>query len=142
MIIEGVRAKGFQILSVGNLLHKSRAEIMSPVPANERWSATLTWVGWWLFGIGQQAIVLIFFLGDLLMTGRLLFVGLFAIYDRLRRRDYVGLAEARGYAPGVAVLIPAYNEQKVIERTIRSALRSAIKRCRSSSFVSCSCSVS
>jgi peptidoglycan/xylan/chitin deacetylase (PgdA/CDA1 family)/spore germination protein YaaH len=38
MIIEGVRARGFQVVSIGDLLHKSRAEIMSPVPANERGS--------------------------------------------------------------------------------------------------------
>ena len=130
MIIEGARAKGIQIVSVGDLLHKSRAEIMSPVPADERWSATLTWIGWWLLGTGQQVIVLIFFLGDLLMTGRLLFVGAFAIYDRFRRRDYASVAEARGYAPGVAVLIPAYNEEKVIERTIRAALRSSYPNVR------------
>src|SRR5439155_5249377 len=30
MIIEGVRAKGIQIVSIGDLLHKNRAEIMSP----------------------------------------------------------------------------------------------------------------
>jgi len=130
MIIEGVRARGFQIVSIGDLLHKSRAEIMSPVPANERWSATLTWVGWWLFGVGQQTIVLVFFVGDLLMTGRLLFVGLFAIYDRFRRRDYAGRAEAQGFAPRVAVMVPAYNEEKVIERTIRSALRSTYRNLR------------
>ena len=128
MIIEGARAKGVQIVSISDLMHKSRAEIMSPVPKNERWAATLTWIGWWMLGTGRQAIVLVFFLGDLLMTGRLLFIGAFAIYDRLRRRDPT-LAAIR-YSPNVAVLIPAYNEEKVIERTIRSALRSSYRNLR------------
>jgi cellulose synthase/poly-beta-1,6-N-acetylglucosamine synthase-like glycosyltransferase len=34
------------------------------------------------------------------------------------------------YCPAVALLIPAYNEEKVIERTIRSALRSTYKNLR------------
>jgi cellulose synthase/poly-beta-1,6-N-acetylglucosamine synthase-like glycosyltransferase len=35
-----------------------------------------------------------------------------------------------GFNPKVAVLIPAYNEEKVIERTIRAALRSSYKNLR------------
>src|SRR5207245_8218675 len=71
MTIEGARAKGIQIAAISDLLHKNPAEIMSPVPTNERWSATLTWLGWWMIGTAQQAVVLIFFLAYLLMTGRL-----------------------------------------------------------------------
>src|SRR5713226_8822939 len=83
-----------------------------------------------MIGAGQQAIVLIFFLGDLLMTGRLLFVGAFAVYDRLRPRRYPRVDEVGSYQPRVAVLIPAYNEEKVIERTIRAALRSSYRNLR------------
>jgi peptidoglycan-N-acetylglucosamine deacetylase len=130
MIIDGARAKGVQIVSVSDLLHKSRADIMPPIPSNERWSATLSWVGWWLLGAGQQSIVLVFFLGDLLMTGRLLFVGVLAIYDRLRPHHHGASADAERYSPRVVVLIPAYNEEKVIERTIRAALRSSYRNLR------------
>jgi peptidoglycan-N-acetylglucosamine deacetylase len=130
MIIDGARAKGVQIVSVSELLHKTRADIMPPIPSNERWSATLSWVGWWLLGAGQQGIVLVFFLGDLLMTGRLLFVGVLAMYDRLRPHHHGTSGDAERYSPRVVVLIPAYNEEKVIERTIRAALRSSYRHLR------------
>src|SRR5438270_1315623 len=124
MIIEGARAKGIQIVSVSDLWHKTRAEVMPPIGRNELWSAWLTWVGFWMYGAGLRIIAFIFFIGDLLMTGRLLFVGILAIIDRFKRRRYSNdLVEA--YRPRVAVLIPAYNEEKVIERTIRAALRSS-----------------
>ena len=129
MIIDGIRAKGLQVVSVAELLHKTRAEIMPPIPRSELWSAWLTFVGFWLYGAGQRFIVLVFFVGDLLMTGRLLFIGTFAVYDRLRSRP-VSLVEASQYNPRVAVLIPAYNEEKVIERTIRAALRSSYRNLR------------
>jgi len=58
------------------------------------------------------------------MSARLLLVGLFAIIDRLRRPHRPA---SPGYNPRVAVLIPAYNEETVIVRTIRSVLNSDYK---------------
>ena len=55
------------------------------------------------------------------MSARLIIVGIFAIIDRLRRPHREA---SPGFNPRVAVLIPAYNEEKVIVRTIRSVLNS------------------
>ena len=130
MIIEGIRTRGYQVVPVYQLLGKTKVEIMPPLPANERWSARLNWIGFWLFDIGIKAITAIFFLGDLLMTGRLIFVGIFAIYDRLRNQSYGTPAEKAAFRPKVVVLIPAYNEEKVIERTVRAALDSTYPNLR------------
>ncbi len=129
MIIEGARLRGIEIVSVSDLWHKTRAEVMPPIGRNELWSAWLTWVGFWMYGAGVRVIVFIFFIGDLLMTGRLLFIGAFAIVDRFRNRRY-RREVTEAYNPGVAVLIPAYNEEKVVERTIRAALRSSYRNLR------------
>jgi peptidoglycan-N-acetylglucosamine deacetylase len=123
-IIEGVRAKGLRIVPVHELLGKTRADVMPPIPANQRWTARLNLFGFALFPLAFGTITWIFFVGDVLMTGRLVFVGAFAIYDRLRTRNLGTGSEAEAYRPPVAVLIPAYNEEKVIQRTIRSALAS------------------
>ena len=40
-IIDGIRAKGLQIVPVYQLIGKSRAEVMPSIPANQRWAATL-----------------------------------------------------------------------------------------------------
>jgi peptidoglycan-N-acetylglucosamine deacetylase len=130
MIIEGIRAKGFQIVPVYQLLGKTKADVMPPLPRNELWAARLNGIGYWLFDAGIKTLTLIFFLGDLLMTGRLLFVGVLAVYDRVRRQGYGTRAEQARFQPKVAVLIPAYNEEKVIERTVRAALDSAYPKLR------------
>src|SRR5207244_2516703 len=124
MIIEGVRARGRQIVPVYQLLGKTRADVMPAIPANERWAARLNWLGFWLFDITIEGITLIFLVGDVLMTSRLLFIGIFAVFDRLREQHYGRPEERESYQPNVAVLIHAYNEEKVIERTIRAALAS------------------
>jgi cellulose synthase/poly-beta-1,6-N-acetylglucosamine synthase-like glycosyltransferase len=67
---------------------------------------------------------MVFFVGDIVMGARLLLIGLLAVIDRLRKPH--GKASP-GFNPRVAVLIPAYNEETVIVRTIRSVLNSDYK---------------
>jgi cellulose synthase/poly-beta-1,6-N-acetylglucosamine synthase-like glycosyltransferase/spore germination protein YaaH/peptidoglycan/xylan/chitin deacetylase (PgdA/CDA1 family) len=124
MIIDGIRARGLEIAPVYDLLGKTRADVMSPLPTGERWAARLDRLGFWLFDVGTLGITWIFFLGDLLMTGRLLFIGAAAVYDRLHEKIFGRPSEVASYKPKVAVLIPAYNEEKVIVRTVRAALNS------------------
>jgi cellulose synthase/poly-beta-1,6-N-acetylglucosamine synthase-like glycosyltransferase/spore germination protein YaaH/peptidoglycan/xylan/chitin deacetylase (PgdA/CDA1 family) len=123
MIIDGLRARGYQIVSVSDLLGKTKAEIMPPLGPNERWQARFTELGFWAYGAIYFFIVLVFFIGDTLMSARLLLVGSAAIFDRVRKRRSDGSA-ASSYRPSVAVLVPAYNEEKVIERTVHSVLAS------------------
>ncbi|MGB9234081.1 MAG: glycosyltransferase [Terriglobales bacterium] len=124
LIIEGARARGFEFVPVYQLLGKTKADVMPPLPTNELWAARLNWISFWLFSASITAITVIFFLGDILMTGRLISVGVLAIYDRLRSHVSGTPAEIAAYQPNVAVLIPAFNEEKVIERTIQGALDS------------------
>jgi peptidoglycan-N-acetylglucosamine deacetylase len=123
-IIDGIRAKGLKIVPVYQLLGKTRADVMPSISPDERWAATAIRVAFWLYGFVDHAITWTFFVGDVLMTGRLLFIGAFAIFDRFRRQEYGTPGEVASYKPSVAVLIPAYNEEKVIERTIRAVLSS------------------
>ena len=124
MIIEGLRARGYEIVPVYQLLGKTKADVMPPIPNNERWAAWLNWIGFWLWGVGMKSITWVFFLGDLLMTSRLLLIGALAVYDRVRSPAIGTPAQIAAFKPKVAVLIPAFNEEKVIERTVRSALDS------------------
>src|ERR1700693_657358 len=124
MIIDGIRARGYEIAPVYELLGKTRVDVMSPLPTGQRWAARFDRLGFWLFDAAVMSITWIFFLGDLLMTGRLLFIGAAAVYDRVQEKIFGKPAEVASYKPKVAVLIPAYNEEKVIERTVRAALNS------------------
>src|ERR1700691_1674551 len=124
LIIDGARARRFEFVPVYKLMGKTKADVMPPLPANQFWSARLNWIGFWLFSVTITGITVIFFLGDILMTGRLIFVGILAIYDRLFSHGHGTPEQIAAYRPQVVVLIPAYNEEKVIERTIQGALDS------------------
>ncbi len=124
MIIDGIRARGYEIAPVYELLGMQRETVMAPLPRGERWAARLDRLGFWLFDASIVTITWIFLIGDLLMTGRLLFIGAAAVYDRVHEKIFGKPAEVASYRPKVAVLIPAYNEEKVIERTVRAVLNS------------------
>ena len=122
LLIDTLRAKGYKIVPVSALIGKTPAQVMPSIPPNQRWRAHVDAIAFWLIAFFNHTVVLVFFIGDVLMTGRLIVVGLFAVLDRLRKRKpYPG---ADNYRPEVAVLIPAFNEAKVIARTIRSVLGS------------------
>jgi len=124
MIIEALHARGYQIVSVHELLGKSYADVMPPISRNERIWAMVDSAGFLIFGAVNTFIVFVFFVGDILMSGRLVLVGAAAIFDRLRRHTTEMATGESAFQPEVAVLIPAYNEEKVICRTIRSVLDS------------------
>ncbi|MBI3475448.1 MAG: glycosyltransferase [Acidobacteria bacterium] len=124
LIIEGARARGFEFVPVYQLMGKTKVDVMPPLRANEFWGARLNWLSFGLFDGLLVAIVVVFFVGDVLMTGRLASIGILAVYDRLRSQVFGTPEQVAVHRPKVAILIPAYNEEKVIERTIQGALDS------------------
>ena len=126
LLITTMRAKGYKFVQVSDLMGKTRAEVMPPIPPRLRWQARFDWVAFLLFSFFSHFLVDVFFVGDVLMSARLLLIGIFALIDRFHRRR----PAPSGYEPQVAVLVPAYNEEKVIVRTIRSVLQSDYKNLR------------
>jgi cellulose synthase/poly-beta-1,6-N-acetylglucosamine synthase-like glycosyltransferase/peptidoglycan/xylan/chitin deacetylase (PgdA/CDA1 family)/spore germination protein YaaH len=127
VLIEALRAHGYEIVPVSELVGKTRAEVMPPLTAHQRWQARADSLTFFVYSFFHYMVVVIFFVGDFLMSGRLIIIGICAVIDRFRtRKNFAG----PDYKPRVAVLIPAYNEEKVIVRTIRSVMMSSYKNIR------------
>ena len=127
VLIEALRARGYEIVPVSELVGKTRAEVMPPLTAHQRWQARADSLTFFVYSFFHFMAVVVFFVGDVLMSARLIIIGVFAVIDRFRTRKNFAGPE---YAPRVAVLIPAYNEEKVIVRTIRSVMMSSYKNLR------------
>ena len=127
VLIDTLRARGYQIVSVSALMGKTTAEVMPKLSFWQRVRTIPDSMAFSVLSIVFNTVVLVFFLGDILMTARLALVGIFAIIDRLRRPYHPA---ASTYQPRVAVLVPSYNEEKVIVRTIRSVLNSDYRNIR------------
>jgi cellulose synthase/poly-beta-1,6-N-acetylglucosamine synthase-like glycosyltransferase/peptidoglycan/xylan/chitin deacetylase (PgdA/CDA1 family)/spore germination protein YaaH len=120
-IIEELKANGFEPVSAATLLGRSPDELMPRLPTRDRIWAAVNRLGFGLLSGLKQALAALFIVGTVLGVARLLLIGLLAVFERWRaRRKGFPL----GYHPGVAVIVPAYNEEKVILQTIASLLES------------------
>ncbi|HET8924334.1 MAG TPA: polysaccharide deacetylase family protein [Candidatus Acidoferrum sp.] len=119
-MIDVLRAKGYEFVSVSDLLGKTRAQVMLPLSSQEQFEAR---ADGFIFGIYHWFWVLItttFILGIILVSGRTLIIGILALIEKLRP-DHTVIPDPR---PSVAVLIPAHNEESVIVQTVASVLLS------------------
>jgi cellulose synthase/poly-beta-1,6-N-acetylglucosamine synthase-like glycosyltransferase/peptidoglycan/xylan/chitin deacetylase (PgdA/CDA1 family)/spore germination protein YaaH len=127
VLIQSLRDRGYKIVPVSELMGKTRAEVMPPLNSHQLWEARVDSIAFFVWAFFNHFVIAVFFVGDILMSARLIIIGVFAVIDRFRKRkNFAG----PDYAPRVAVLIPAYNEEKVIVRTIRSVMMSNYKNIR------------
>jgi cellulose synthase/poly-beta-1,6-N-acetylglucosamine synthase-like glycosyltransferase/peptidoglycan/xylan/chitin deacetylase (PgdA/CDA1 family)/spore germination protein YaaH len=126
-LIEALRAQGYQIVPVSELVGMTRDQVMPPLTRRQKRLALVDALAFMVIDFFNHFIIYLFFIGDFLMSLRLIVIGLFATIDRFRKRKDFSTPE---YQPRVAVLIPAYNEEKVIARTVRSVLMSNYKNIR------------
>ena len=121
-IIDALRSRGYQFISVADLIGKTRAEVMLPLSPQERLEARadgfiFTIFQWFRFGIAT-----IFIAGIILVSGRAVVIGILALIEKLRR-DHAVMPDPE---PGVTVLIPAHNEESVVVQTVTSVLASTV----------------
>lgn len=128
VLIDALRAHGYKIVQLSDLIGLTRAQVMPRLTPKEVWQARVDWIAFLGFTFFVHIVVMVFFLGDILMSARLLLVGLLALIDRLRRR-HTPIVPG-GFTPPVAVVIPTFNEEKVIVRTLRSIFQSDYPRLR------------
>ncbi len=118
LVIDKLRAQGYQLVAVSDLLGQTRAQVMPPLGREEWLFARADAFIFNLFHYVRLLIAFIFIAGILLVSGRALIIGLLALAEKLRPEP----ADHPEYQPLVSVLIPAYNEEAVIVETVRSAL--------------------
>ncbi|MBV8855445.1 MAG: glycosyltransferase [Acidobacteria bacterium] len=123
-IINELRARGYRFVTTTELAGLTREQSMPPLPERKGLFAgadavtffTLSTLGWllqWVFVVGiTLGLARIAVIGSLA----------FAQWWRARRRAETHFGE--DYAPFVSVIVPAYNEERVIAQTVRSLLAS------------------
>ncbi len=126
LVITTLRSQGYQFVPVSELMGKTRAEVMPPLSQKMWFQARVDQAAFFLFSSISHFVVGVFVVGDVLMSGRLLIIGVCALIDRFRKRK----TPPGHFEPQIAVLVPAYNEETVIVRTVRSVLRSDYKQLR------------
>jgi cellulose synthase/poly-beta-1,6-N-acetylglucosamine synthase-like glycosyltransferase len=118
-IIAYLRERGDELVTVSELMGVSRDTAMPPLPESRHSTATLaSGLGFRILHIGEDIIRSFLALATALVVLRTFLVVTLALIHSRRVRS------GSAFFPAVSVLIPAYNEGKVIEKTLRSVLGS------------------
>jgi GT2 family glycosyltransferase len=115
-----LRAAGFQIVPVSELVGQTRAQLMPPLTFRERLVAHADGLIFTMYEWSRLSVAFIFVLGIGLVSCRAIIVGLLAIIEKFRPSP----PDHPDFQPLVSVLIPAYNEEDVIVYTVNSVLES------------------
>ena len=116
-LIDSLRARGDTIVLLSALMGLTRAQAMPALPLASQGARQLELAGFFLLGGTEFAVHWIFLIAVVLGMGRMAVLMTLAIRHRTRRRTV-----PVPFAPPVSVIVPAYNEAKVITRTIGSLL--------------------
>lgn len=123
-IIEGLERAGFELVSVSDLMHVPPEAVMPPISAREKFLTWINGLGFYIISGATRFLSTMFTLGIILGLCRFLFLSCLA----LAQWAYLHLGRYRQYTadfhPSVTVVIPAFNEEKVIVRTVEAILAS------------------
>jgi len=126
-IIEGLQSQGFQLVTISNLIGVSPDGVMPSVSGSERYVASLSNLAFSFVSWALYFLSIAFTAGIFLGITRFLFIAILAAVQKVRDR-HAGYLSSSDFRPGVSVIIPAYNEEKVILKTIKSILASDYPR--------------
>ncbi len=119
-LIDSLRARGDTLVLVSQLVGISRDEAMPPLAPLGQVARYADLVGFAALGGAEWLLYWVFMVAVVLGIARLLVIGPLAVLQRTRRHQTRGGPVP--HAPGVSVIVPAYNEGRVIIGTVASLL--------------------
>jgi cellulose synthase/poly-beta-1,6-N-acetylglucosamine synthase-like glycosyltransferase/peptidoglycan/xylan/chitin deacetylase (PgdA/CDA1 family)/spore germination protein YaaH len=119
-LIDSLRARGDTIVLVSELAGITRDDAMPPLPPASAATRLVRKAGFVLLGTGETTLFWLFSIAVVLGIARLLIIGVLALVQRLKQHQ--DRRAPVSFTPGVSVIVPAYNEEKVVVQTISSLL--------------------
>jgi len=121
MLLERLKREGYTFVPVSSLMGVTRNAVMPRVGGFLR---GVDGAGFGLLELLSYALRWLFVVGIALSIGRLVFIAVLALLERWnQKRTLRGVPASVGVcSPRAAVIVPAYNEAKVICQTIQSLL--------------------
>ena len=119
-IIEALQAKGYRFASVSDLLGQTRDTIMPEVKGENPLVALGKRIGFFLLFAWSAGLQWLFVIGTLLGLARLCLLVILAVTEKAKGRRRPAADQALDFS--VAVVVPAYNEDKVVLQTVQSLL--------------------
>lgn len=126
-LIDALRARGYQLVTVDQLAGMSRAQALPPTTRTS-WELLVDRVGFGFFHGLSLAMRTLFIVAIALGLARLAFLAVLALYQRFTAPGRAPPEIAAENGPLVSVLIPCFNEEQVIASSVQRILASSWTR--------------
>ncbi|MHB8528461.1 MAG: glycosyltransferase [Caulobacteraceae bacterium] len=122
-LIDALRARGYKLVTIDQLAGMSRADALPPT-SRSSFELLLDRLGFGFFRYLNEAMQALFLTAIVLGVARLAFLGLLSLWHGLRAPARAPPMLAEGGEPLISVLIPCFNEAKVVVASVRRILNS------------------
>ncbi len=119
-LIDSLRVYNREPVLVSELAGITREEANPVIESRSLFSRVVDVIGFGAVGAIDWGLYWVFMIAVVLGALRLVFIISLAAIQRFRKKTE--LSDGTGFAPPVTVVVPAYNEEKVIVRTVQSLL--------------------
>jgi len=126
-LIDAIRAHGYRLVTVDQLAGMSRADALPPT-SRSSFELLLDRIGFGFFRYLYAAMQGLFLVAIVLGVARLAFLGVLSLWHRLRAPGRAPAMLDPQTGPFISVLIPCFNEEKVIVASVARILGSNWKR--------------
>jgi peptidoglycan-N-acetylglucosamine deacetylase len=123
-LIDGLRSEGFELVPVSALLSETRADTMPPLRGADHWMARMNTLVFGAFRVLRLGIAAVCLTAIVLIGARSLVIATLAFLHKRRGKP----SSRTGDEPFVSVLVPAYDEERVVVPTLASVLASDYPR--------------
>ncbi|HXT17068.1 MAG TPA: glycosyltransferase [Gemmatimonadaceae bacterium] len=120
-LIDSLRAEGDTLVLLSSLAGMSHEAAMPPLPKSSAAARLSELLAFGTFGVIEWILYWLFLIAVVLGTARLVIIVFLAAVQRML--SHLARDNEATYAPSVSVVVPAYNEEKVIVKTIESLLQ-------------------
>jgi cellulose synthase/poly-beta-1,6-N-acetylglucosamine synthase-like glycosyltransferase len=121
-LIDSIRARGYAFTTVTALAGVSTTQAMAPLPPGSTFRHFVELTSYTVLARIELTMHLVFLIAMLLGMSRLAVILALAARQRFARRHQRPKPAHADYHPSVTVIIPAYNEDRVVCRTVRTVL--------------------
>ena len=120
-LIDSLRARGYALTTVTALAGLTRDQAMAPLPPHSALRRFVELTSFSLVGWIELGLRTLFLVAMVLGGGRLVVLLALALAQRRQRRFARRVVDG-AYHPRVSVVVPAYDEEQVVVRTVESLL--------------------
>jgi peptidoglycan/xylan/chitin deacetylase (PgdA/CDA1 family)/spore germination protein YaaH/GT2 family glycosyltransferase len=123
-LIQALRAHGYKLVTMGELAGMTPDQVMPPVDRDHQFGLALDRAAFFLGRNFEAGISFLMMTAIVLGIARLLFLGILSLVHRFRSPKHTPPELDPATGPLVSVLIPCFNEEKVIVQSVRRILDS------------------